>query len=237
MHTEQRTTAILIFANSSQKEHSHKSFAKHSPLFEVLNQQTVQKVKRSGLPYFHFTENEQMGNSFGERFVNAIQAVYDKGFKNVITIGNDSPQLKTAHLLKANAQLAKGKTVLGPSTDGGFYLMGLHKDNFDTNLFQRLPWQRFSLFRRISLLLKASRSELFQLPVLHDIDTREDIVVMLNYINSVSNKVLQIFRRIVQKLSASSARDVNLYAFLFTRLTLNKGSPNTLYFLITTKGL
>ena len=229
MATEQKTTAILIFANSSQKEHSHKPFAKHSTLLEVLNQQTIQKVKRSGLPYIHFTENEQMGNSFGERFVNAIQAVYDKGFENVITIGNDSPQLKTAHLLKANTQLAKGKTVLGPSTDGGFYLMGLHKINFDVNLFQRLPWQRFSLFRRISLLLKANRSELFQLPVLHDIDTQEDIVVMLNYINSVSNKVLQIFRRIVQKLSASYARNVNLYTFLFTRLTLNKGSPNTLY--------
>ena len=229
MATEQKTTAILIFANSSQKEHSHKPFAKHSTLLEVLNQQTIQKVKRSGLPYIHFTENEQMGNSFGERFVNAIQAVYDKGFENVITIGNDSPQLKTAHLLKANTQLAKGKTVLGPSTDGGFYLMGLHKINFDVYLFHRLPWQRFSLFRRISLLLKANRSELFQLPVLHDIDTQEDIVVMLNYINSVSNKVLQIFRRIVQKLSASYARNVNLYTFLFTRLTLNKGSPNTLY--------
>lgn len=215
----------MIFANSSQREHSHKPFSKYSPLFEVLNQQTVQKVKRSGLPYFHFTEKEQKGNSFGERFVNAIQAIYDKGFENVITIGNDSPQLKLAHLLRANAQLVKGKTVLGPSTDGGFYLMGLHKSNFDANLFQRLPWQRFSLFRRISLLLKANRSELFHLPVLHDIDTQKDVVLLLNYSNAISGTLLLLLTRLVIIKNRIHTAVQHSAFSLFSQLDYNKGSP------------
>ncbi|CAN0575163.1 unnamed protein product, partial [Ectocarpus sp. 12 AP-2014] len=64
-------------------------------VFETLTKETLRKVKRTKQPYFHISEKEQTGNSFGERFTNAIQTVFDKGYEHIITVGNDTPQLKT----------------------------------------------------------------------------------------------------------------------------------------------
>lgn len=225
MITEKKTTAILIFAQSAAKEVLRKKFFKTPDLFRVLNQETLSKVQRSGLPYFHFSEKEQIGNSFGERFVNAIQEVYEMGFENVITIGNDSPQLKTGHLLQANAQLLRGKTVLGPAVDGGFYLMGLQKQDFKPELFVRLPWQRFSLFNKISQLLEVYNSDVFQLPLLHDIDTKKNVSTLLNFTKSISISLQIFFARLVVKQTRYFSKS-NLFYYLQIHFNFfNKGSP------------
>ena len=78
-----KKTAILIFSNSAKEDAKRKSFA-DSQLFETLTNETINKVKKTGLPYFHFTETQQEGTSFGARFSNAIQTVFDKGFTNII---------------------------------------------------------------------------------------------------------------------------------------------------------
>ena len=96
-------------------------------LFEALSRHTQNTVKKTQLSYFHFTEKNQKGSSFGERFTNAIQSVYDIGFEQIITIGNDSPHLQASQILETARTISKNKAVLGPSKDGGFYLMGLHK--------------------------------------------------------------------------------------------------------------
>jgi uncharacterized protein len=116
-------TAILIFANSAEKELTSKSISS-SDFFNLLDSDTVKTVKKTNLPYFHFSEKEQIGSSFGERFTNAIEAVFNKGFEHVISLGNDIPHLRANHILKATQNLATSDYVLGPSTDGGFYLMG-----------------------------------------------------------------------------------------------------------------
>ena len=221
----QHNTAILVFANSASQEFEQKPFVKNTALFEALNKETLTKVKKTGLPYFHFTEKEQFGNSFGERFVNAIHEVYKKGYDNIITIGNDSPQLKTAHLLEANKQLQLGKTVLGPTFDGGFYLMGLHKSNFDPSLFKRLPWQRFGLFNRISQLFENSNSHLFRLPVFEDIDTEKDIVKLLGFSKSLSITIINILLSIQEKVLSLFRLRVITYFELFSFPLFNKGSP------------
>ena len=226
----QHNTAVLIFANSSSQEAAKKPFVKSSLLFKALNKETLSKVKKTKLPYFHFTEKEQSGNSFGERFVNAIQQVYQKGYDNIITIGNDSPQLKTAHLIEAAKQLQQGKTVFGPTFDGGFYLMGIHKKNFDAVLFKRLPWQRFGLFNRISQLFENSNSHLFRLPVFEDIDNEKDAIALLNFSKSVSTTILLILRTIAKK--CATLFSVNFITFFdsFCSPLLNKGSPQDLLF-------
>jgi hypothetical protein len=61
-------TAILIFANSAKHEGHQKSFRKSVALFKELNRQTIQKVKKTKLPFFIFSEKEQSGSNFGERY-------------------------------------------------------------------------------------------------------------------------------------------------------------------------
>lgn len=198
-------------------------------LFQTLTQDTLQKAKKTGLPYFHISEKEQTGNSFGERFTNAIQTVFEEGFDNIISIGNDTPQLKTAHLLKTKAALEAGESVLGPSLDGGFYLMGIHKSNFDKEIFKRLPWQRFSLFNRISSLLEQTDSLLYHLPVLSDIDTIKDVKRLAYFKNSISSTVLQMLMLLIQLEKEFQTIEISLFSATFLQQPFNKGSPVLLH--------
>lgn len=225
-----KNTAILVFANSAQTELANKAIPKGEGLFAGLTRESLQKAQKTGLPYFHFTEKEQQGTCFGERFTNAIQAVFAKGFDNVITIGNDTPQLKTAHLLQAHHALQEGKTVLGPALDGGFYLMGIHKSNFDLETFNRLPWQRFSLFHRISTLLSVKDSLLYQLPVLGDIDTFNDVKRLAAFRKSISKKVLQLLGLSVQVSREIISFALPLICIIFLQQPYNKGSPLVLHY-------
>jgi len=224
-NTFSKETAILIFANSAIAETRHKKGVSNLALFHELTEQTIRTAESSGLPFFHFTEKEQQGASFGERFSNAIQAIYDKGYKNVITIGNDSPQLKASHIIEAERQLQLGKTVLGPSSDGGFYLMGLHRSNFDPTLFLRLPWQRFGLFNKISQLFESFDSHIYRLPVLHDIDTKKDITTLLHFSKTVAVSILKILRILLKQHVRIVSKNIRIPQYHFTTLHFNKGSP------------
>lgn len=222
---QQGTTAILVFTNSAKEDLANKHIPQGEQLFDVLTQTTLKKAKNSGLPVFHFSDKDQVGVTFGERYTNAIATVFDKGFSNLITIGNDTPHLKTQHLKHTANQLALGKTVIGPSIDGGFYLLGIQKSNFDVTEFQKLPWQRFSLYHQISLWLQEESSELIKLPVLQDLDNERDLKSILSFSTDLSSTILLLIIGLLKRnkiLFYASQNFSNLFpnSFLY-----NKGSP------------
>ncbi|HEX2570648.1 MAG TPA: TIGR04282 family arsenosugar biosynthesis glycosyltransferase [Polyangia bacterium] len=71
----------------------------------------------------------QAGRSFGERFESAVALAFAAGYHRVVTVGSDTPELDAAALERAFAGLeapgAARPAVLGPSLDGGYYLLGL----------------------------------------------------------------------------------------------------------------
>ncbi|UII77573.1 DUF2064 domain-containing protein [Flagellimonas sp. HMM57] len=229
-NTFQRKTAVLIFANSAEVDCREKTTIANLDVFNTLTEHTLKIVKDSQLPFFHFTEKEQHGSSFGERFSNAIKAVFEKGYENIITVGNDSPQLKTSHILEAEQQLQLGKTVLGPTLDGGFYLMGLHCSNFDPHLFKKLPWQRFGLFNKISKLIAGQHSYLFRLPVLQDIDNKEDAKALLNFFKTVAASILKVLKELFKPSFRIVSKNIQIFQSNFIALYYNKGSPVSMQF-------
>ncbi len=174
-----KQTAILVFANSPEEEIRRKSLFNAEYLLEEFTSHTIRKVKKTGITYFHYSEEQQVGVNFGERFVNAIQDVFQRGFQYVITLGNDTPQLRTSHILKALEELYAGRTVLGPSADGGFYLMGLSKPNFCAQEFIELPWQTASLRSAVIQRMFRKNVSVFCLETFVDIDTIDDIKLLL----------------------------------------------------------
>lgn len=184
-------TAILIFANSAEKEAERKSFLS-SDVFSSLNNQTLKTVENSGIQYFHSSEKNQIGSSFGERFSNAIETVFKKGFENVITIGNDTPHLKTSHLIDTVDQLKKNELVLGPSKDGGFYLMGIKKEHFNKKTFLKLPWQTSKLQNCITSIITSKKLNIKFLEILNDLDVLEDIKKILHSFKAIPKSVLKI---------------------------------------------
>jgi hypothetical protein len=218
-------TAILIFANSATKDSHIKKIGADTSLFDALNAHIFSIVKATGLPYFHFTEKEQHGQTFGERFSNALQSVYDKGFANIIAIGNDSPQLKTRHLLEAHQQLRLGKTVLGPAVDGGFYLLGLHQSNFHECSFKALPWQVSSLFKATEQYFESAGCTVFSLDRLIDIDSTTDIKRLSNHVSTIVDAWLVLFSKLLRQ--TIRFQEIGLIADknIFLHIPFNKGSP------------
>jgi len=222
-------TAILVFANSSQEEAKHKKIPKGKALFDALTEQTLKTVEKSDLPYFHFSENEQVGSSFGERFTNAIQTVFDKGYDFIITIGNDTPQLKVSHILETEQQLQSNKFVLGPSTDGGFYLMGLNKFQFEQINFNKLSWQSSSLYKQLFDQISGTKKIVFRLEYLVDIDTKSDIYSILNFANSLTAKIRSFLLQTLNLPRLQLSRSFSYLSSSFSSISYNKGSPIKLH--------
>ncbi|GAA4888233.1 hypothetical protein GCM10023311_10130 [Flaviramulus aquimarinus] len=220
-------TAILIFANSAEFDAVQKPFQSSELLFEALNTKTLKIVEQTGLPYFLSSEKNQIGATFGERFTNAIQWVYNKGFKNVITIGNDTPHLQSKHILKAVYQLQQNDIVLGPSKDGGFYLMGLKQSYFNIETFLKFPWQTSRLYRSISRLVISQDINLSYLELLSDIDQLSDINIVIDSFRNISNHIKQVLHRFISVEKNVICTSPSLITISIQDSHFNKGSPVT----------
>ncbi|WP_222982705.1 TIGR04282 family arsenosugar biosynthesis glycosyltransferase [Flagellimonas meishanensis] len=222
-------TAVLIFANSASRDAIAKNMLAKAALFDAMTLQTLKVVKATGLPYFHFTENEQQGWTFGQRFANAVQSVYAKGYQNIITIGNDSPQLKTWHIKKAFYELQQGKTVLGPALDGGFYLMGMNRSHFDAFSFSKLPWQRYGLRAATEKMFIGLGNAIFRLPILQDLDREADIVLLSHHVNSIAGNLIKLLKSFVKRTRQAFHAPVPILERINVGPNHNKGSPILLF--------
>ena len=218
------TTAILVFANSSKEELKHKTFAQDGQLFDMLTAQTLRTVKSTGLPYFHYSEDQQLGGSFGERFTNAIEAVFHMGYDAVITLGNDTPDLNKSHILEAYACLQSGRPVLGPSLDGGFYLMGITKALFNVSHFLHLPWQTSTLAKQLGQFLGTFPVRLVWLQRFSDLDALSDLQVLANS-RRLGGALVELIRNLLARVREVFYSPKFFIDSYLVQTYYNKGSP------------
>ena len=149
-----KDTAILFFHNTSLDEANSKNWLhnngkKNQILAEKLIKETFNKVNKAGLPVISINSSIQNGNTFGEKLTNAILSVYNLGFQKVIVVGSDCPKLSVLNIKQTSQFIADDNIVLGPDTNGGVYLIALHKNNFDKQLFVKLPWNTKDIFNAL----------------------------------------------------------------------------------------
>ncbi|MEZ4968388.1 MAG: DUF2064 domain-containing protein [Flavobacteriaceae bacterium] len=225
-HCKIGRTAILIFANSSKEELKYKNIPKGKIVFEGLTEHALNTAKKTGLPYFLLSEKEQSGSCFGERFVNAICSIFVKDFDNIITIGNDTPQIKSSDIIQASRLVQAKKSVLGPSMDGGFYLMALHKSQFNPKAFKKLPWRENTLFKKISALIEAASADIIRLRVLADLDTKSDLKRILKGLEYRPEKIFKLILSLVVPVIKIMVQAFIPLSFKFKSVYFNKGSPS-----------
>ncbi len=218
-------TAILVFARTSQEEVKHKKISKGKSLFDALTKHTLKTVGETGFPFFHFTEKEQAGLSFGQRFSNAIQSVFDQGYEQIITVGNDSPHLTKTHIATAISAVDRGNLVLGPSSNDGFYLMGLHKKDFNKEIFENLPWQTSKLRGEVIELLSTDEFEYFLLPQLFDIDSFWDVFKIAKSTSGLSRQILEAIQLVISALNNIEFSSAAFFNEFYSRVPSNRGSP------------
>ena len=127
------------------------------PLWERVR---VRGMKFSCMP--------QKGNNLGERMYKAIQWLFDNGYQKVSLIGTDSPDLPLAFIKDAFQKLDSYELVIGPSEDGGYYLIGM-KNPFDM-LFKNIEWGSDKVLKYTVSKAHSAGISYFLLPEWYDID-------------------------------------------------------------------
>ena len=118
----------------------------------------------------------QQGQDLGARLVAAIAHAARLGFSPVIVLGTDSPTLPPAFIATARDALLTEETdvVLGPTMDGGYYLVGLrHPVN---NLFQNVAWSTARAYEQTARNAASAGLRLLRLPTWYDVDTFTDLL-------------------------------------------------------------
>ena len=130
---------------------------------EYIDNQTYKKIKPKEI---------QEGISLGEKMLNAFNCIKKKGYKNIIIIGNDCPYITVSLLKNAFENLKNHDYVIGPTYDGGYYLLGMKEIN--KCLFMKKKWSTKSVFEDTIKDIKKEDKNIFILKKLEDIDYYEN---------------------------------------------------------------
>lgn len=120
-----------------------------------------------------FDKRLQRGQDLGERMSVAFKEAFKAGYENVVIIGSDCADLTPHHIESAFEALETIDAVIGPSKDGGYYLLGL--TDFREELFRNIAWSTPEVYGETTGLLSRLQLEYSTLEMLNDIDTFEDL--------------------------------------------------------------
>jgi rSAM/selenodomain-associated transferase 1 len=113
---------------------------------------------------------ETVAPSFGDCLFHAVASLLEAGHESVCLINSDSPTLPTAYLVSAATVLAapSDQIVLGPSTDGGYYLIGLKRPH--RRLFEDIDWSTERVTAQTMARAQEIGLSVHLLPTWYDVD-------------------------------------------------------------------
>jgi uncharacterized protein len=117
----------------------------------------------------------QQGEDLGRRMENAFRRIFEAGISRAVVIGSDSPDLAANTIEEAFARLQTHDAVIGPSSDGGYYLLGFNAERFVPEAFTGIAWSTDHVFGQTLDVLNQYGHDVFVLPQWHDVDTRSDL--------------------------------------------------------------
>ena len=153
-----------------------------------------QKIKNWVNP--NFKVSFQKGNDLGAKMKNAFEFVFNEGFEKAIIIGTDLPDITANLLTESFYLLSKFDIVIGPSSDGGYYLLGL-KDVFN-ELFENIKWSTSEVYEQTIEKIIVRKLKHNNLKKLNDIDTENDIKKWI--VKNTRGKLDELLNRTIKLL-------------------------------------
>jgi rSAM/selenodomain-associated transferase 1 len=117
----------------------------------------------------------QKGSDLGRRMRNSFISAFNNNFNRVVTLGSDIPDLPSNFIKDAFLALETHEVVIGPSFDGGYYLIGFRKDTFLPEAFDGINWGTQSVFQETLTVLQGAGYKIHIHPKWSDIDTYADL--------------------------------------------------------------
>ncbi len=118
-----------------------------------------------------YHKRSQIGDDLGIRMENAFKNGFSQGYQNIIIIGSDMYDLNQEDIENAFNALDTHDYVVGPATDGGYYLLGMK--NIHSNIFRNKAWGTASVLEATLHDLVSENVKLLEAK--NDVDYYEDI--------------------------------------------------------------
>ena len=108
--------------------------------------------------------------NFGDCLLHTIEEILARGHASAVVLNSDSPTLPTAFLVETAAALARpgDRAVLGPSSDGGYYLLGLKIAH--RHMFENIAWSTDQVAKQTLERAREIGLDVHRLPVWYDVD-------------------------------------------------------------------
>jgi len=129
---------------------------------------------------------KQKGDGLGERMHNAFRFAKYAGASKMVIIGSDSPTLPASSIEKAFDLLARADVVLGPSLDGGYYLIGLKSPC--AGLFNGIAWSSPMVFKNTIKNAQKLKKRAALLDKRYDIDDTRTLFRLKKDLSKIKNK-------------------------------------------------
>lgn len=122
---------------------------------------------------------KQKGDGLGARMKGAFRETFDAGYEQVAIVGTDHPTLPFPFVRQSFTALDAPRSVcIGPSEDGGFYLLGMN--DFYPQLFEGMTYSHESVFTDTLARVGTTDARLTVLPRWYDVDTPAMLERMLD---------------------------------------------------------
>ncbi len=154
----------------------------YNKLIDVTETATIKFSSDRIIYYSDFVEDNrwlddskkvQSGRDLGERMKNAFTDGFHIGYKQIVLIGSDLPDISAEIINEAFTKLEKQEVVFGPAEDGGYYLIGLTK--IHPYIFDNKPWSKPNLLELTLDELNNKKVGYALLNRYNDVDTFEDL--------------------------------------------------------------
>jgi rSAM/selenodomain-associated transferase 1 len=119
----------------------------------------------------------QEGADLGARLAHAFTRAFAAGARRAVIVGSDAPAMTAAHLDGAFDALASHDLVLGPATDGGYWLVGLSRAA--PELFEGVPWSTPEVAAVTLSRARGAGLRVAAAPTLPDLDTPADLAALV----------------------------------------------------------
>lgn len=110
----------------------------------------------------------QVEGDIGDRMLTALEEAKARGAGSLVVIGSDCPYISASHLEEAFSALEEQNTVLGPSMDGGYYLLGMQEPRKE--MFDQIDWSTDKVLYQTLTALASHGLSCRLLETLEDVD-------------------------------------------------------------------
>ena len=138
--------------------------------FKLCAYPNLEKIDKEFGSYNNFLQVE---GSLGLKMKEAFSSQFDKEYEKIVLIGSDTPHISNKMIEEAFFHLDSNDIILGPSLDGGYYLIAFNNKTFYENVFEEISWSTSLVLGQT--LQKLNEKKVHFLMKLNDIDVIEDL--------------------------------------------------------------